>query len=170
MVDAIEAPGVRVLALAPAPAFLLCGDAPTLALACAALGVDPPAPCASRAAGPLAVLWLAPDRLLLLGDAQAASRLRAPLGERPHALVDVSDGEAALELEGPAAARLLACAIMLDLDTGAFPPGACARTLLGKAPALLLRTGEARFVLRTPRSYATYACALLAEGARGLAP
>ena len=74
----------------------------------------------------------------------------------------------ALELEGPAAADLLSSAVMLDLDAGAFPAGSCARTLFGKAPALLWRPESARFVLRTPRSCARYALGLLKAGAAGL--
>ena len=168
----LEAEGLRVRALEPAPAFELRADAVALQAACAALGLAAPAPCGSAQAGGRAVLWLGPDALLLLGEPAApefeTARLGAALAGRAHALVETTGAEAALELEGSAAADLLSCAVMLDLDAGAFPAGACARTLFGKAPALLWRPESARFVLRTPRSCARYALGLLKAGAAGL--
>jgi sarcosine oxidase subunit gamma len=107
---------------------------------------------------------------LALGSAQTGSRLQGALAGQAHALVETSASEVALELEGAAAERLLACGVMVDLDARAFAPGACVRTLFGKAPVLLWRLRTDLFVLRTPRSYASYVRRLLAEGARGLEP
>lgn len=171
MADAlIAAPDLAVRDVAAGRAFVVCGAASALAAACAALGASPPQACAAAVGDEASVLWLGPDRLLILGSAQTGVRLHGALAGYAHALVDASESEVALELEGAAAERLLACGVMLDLDARVFPPGACARTLFGKAPVLLWRRRADLFILRAPRSYAPYLRGVLAEGARGLAP
>ncbi len=166
----LTTPDAVLRVAAPSCAFVICGKAAALAAACAALGLSRPQPCASSQSGQTSVLWLGPDRLLALGSAQTGSRLQGALAGQAHALVETSASEVALELEGAAAERLLACGVMVDLDARAFAPGACVRTLFGKAPVLLWRLRTDLFVLRTPRSYASYVRGLLAEGARGLEP
>ena len=171
MADAlINAPEIIVRDVAPTRAFVVCGAPSALAAACAALGASRPQPCDSASGDEASVLWLGPDRLLILGSAQAGPRLLSALAGHAHGFVDASESEVALELEGPAAERLLACGVMIDLDARVFPPGACARTLLGKAPVLLWRRRADLFILRAPRSYASYLRGFLAEGARGLEP
>ena len=171
MADAlIEAPGIIVRDAAPASAFVICGAAAALARACAALGASLPQPCDSSPGEEADILWLGPDRLLMIGSVLTGDKLQGALAGDAHALADVSASEVALELEGAAAERLLACGIMIDLNARVFPAGACVRTLFGKAPVLLWRRRTDLFVLRAPRSYAPYVRGLLAEGARGLEP
>ena len=167
-----EAEGVRVLVSPPVARVLLRCPADVIARAGAALGLNLPlAPmrtqtkCAqtlrTQAAGQgVTALWLGPDETLLVG---AAQDLPEALHGLAHALVDVSHRDVALDVEGPGAAQLLASAIMLDLAPGAFPEGACARTLFGKAPVLVWRRGVEAFQLQTPRSCGVYVRDLLRE-------
>jgi sarcosine oxidase subunit gamma len=166
----IGAPGITIRDAAPASTFVVCGEAPALADACAALSAPQPQPCASSSGEEASVLWLGPDRLLVIGSVRIGDKLQGALAGHAHALVDVNASEVALELEGAAAERLLACGVMLDLDARVFPAGACVRTLFGKAPVLLWRRRADLFVMRAPRSYGAYLRGLLAEGARGLEP
>ncbi len=169
-----DAEGVRVLVSAPVARTLLRGPADVMARAGAALGLDLPlapmraqALCTQAGQG-VTALWLGPDETLLLGAdnnglAEALPGLVEALHGLRHALVDVSCRDVALDVEGPGAALLLACAIMLDLAPAAFPEGACARTLFGKAPVVVWRRGAQAFQLQTPRSYGVYVRDLLRE-------
>ena len=161
-----EAPHVRVSAPPPQPRWLLQGGLGAHAAVAAALGLPAPAALRAHARDGLAMLWLGPDETLLVDAPQAD--VAAALADVPHALVDVSDRDGALDVEGADAETLLACAILLDLHETAFPVSACARTLVGKAPALLWRRGPHAFRLLVPRSFAPYARDLLREGLHGL--
>ncbi|HEY8579278.1 MAG TPA: sarcosine oxidase subunit gamma family protein [Beijerinckiaceae bacterium] len=167
----ISAAGVRIVAAPPSVRWLVQGRA-AQAVAARACGLPAPAPMRAQAAGDLAVLWLGPDETLIVAPPgnDVGGRLAAALADAPHGLVDVSQRDAGLDVAGPAAADLLACAVLLDLDPRAFPPGACARTLAGKAPVLLWRRAAETFRLETPRSFAPYLRDLLREGLRGLGP
>jgi heterotetrameric sarcosine oxidase gamma subunit len=78
-------------------------------------------------------------------------------------VADVSDRDVAFELAGPEAAACLNAFCALDLDAATFPEGACARTVLGKAPVLLWRTGAEAFHVETARSLGPYVIGCLEE-------
>lgn len=173
------AAGLRVLA--PATRLVFRGDEPARAACAAALGVDlPRSACRAAAGDGRAALWLGPDEWLLLarhGAGQTPAGPSAPalaetlvlaLAPLPHSLVDVSHRQVGLLLAGPRAADLLNTLVMLDLDPAAFPVGACARTLFGKAEIVLWRCGDDAFRIEVWRSFAPYVAEMLTEASFGL--
>ena len=157
--------------LAPAARFVLQGDAAARAAAGLAFGVPPPGtPCRAHAAGDRAALWLGPDEQLLIAPVVDAGSLAARIGSAlagiAHSLVDVSARQLALQVSGPHAAAILNSGCPLDLDAGAFPVGACTRTLFGKADIVLWRTGTDTFRVEVLRSFVPYVTELLLESAR----
>ena len=157
--------------LAPAARFALQGDAAARAAAGLAFGIPPSeTACRAHAAGDRAALWLGPDEQLLIAtiaDAESvAARIDTALAGIAHSLVDVSQRQLALQLSGPHAAAILNTGCPLDLDAGAFPVGACTRTLFGKADILLWRTGPDTFRVEVWRSFVPYVTELLQESAR----
>jgi heterotetrameric sarcosine oxidase gamma subunit len=91
-------------------------------------------------------IWLGPDEWLALGD--------APLDDDAR-VVDVSDQRTALDLTGADARERVARGCTLDLHPDAFPPGACAQTLVAQVPALILsRPGGLRLLVGS--SYAEH--------------
>lgn len=161
---------VTLLRMASQSRFVFRGEA-VAAIRCGeAFGlVLPNLPCTTAAGNGKAALWLGPDEwLLVAGEAQEMSSLRASLNDVAHSLVDVSSREIGFEISGPASALLLNAAIALDLSGTEFPPGACSRTVFAKVGALLWRSEPDHFRLFVARSHADYAEALMAEAARSL--
>lgn len=131
-----------------------------------ALGFSlPEAPKTSAAAGRRTALWLGPDEWLLVGE--GGDDLAAMLAgvTVPYSAVDVSHRDVAIEVRGPAAEAILNAGCPQDLSTGAFPVGACARTVLAKAGIVLFRTGADAFRVECPRSLAEYVFAALGSAA-----
>jgi len=162
-----------VTALPPATRLVLRGAQAARAAAAAAFGpVLSATACRAATQGERAALWLGPDEWLLIAPeadgAALAAALAAALGELPHSLVDVSHRQGALAVSGPCATTLLATGCPLDLDTHAFPPGMCTRTLLAKAEVVLWRIDAERFRVEVWRSFLGYVSAFLAEAARGI--
>ncbi len=133
----------------------------------------PPPLLGSAEGGGRTALRLGPDEMLLLAEAGAAAALLERLAATdcggPASVVDVSHGHAALRIAGPDAAGLLNAGCPLDLDAAAFPPGACTRTVFGKAEIVLWRRDAHDFRLEVARSFAPYVQALLDEAVAGLA-
>lgn len=153
--------------LTPRARFVLRCDPAALPAVGEAFGVLPPAqPLRSAVQGARAALWLGPDEWLLLAEEDAA----APAIAAPHALVEVSHRQLAFAVEGPGAALLLNEGCPLDLDTAAFPPGACTRTLFGKVEILLWRRAADAFEVEAARSFAAPLLALLREALADLDP
>jgi sarcosine oxidase subunit gamma len=148
--------------------FVFRGDDAAASEAGRLFGVPlPTAPCRSAVQGARAALWQGPDEWLLVGpaDEEAAleAALQAGLADLPHALVGVGHRNAMLELAGPRAADMLNAGCPLDLDEAAFPPGACSRTILARAPILLWRTGRECFTVGAWRSFMPYVWDFLTE-------
>lgn len=162
---------LRVRPLPPAARASLRGGPEVRAAADRALGFALPAiACRASVAGERAALWLGPDEwLLLAGEGEEWTALRAALAQLPHALVDVSHRQIALEVSGLEAPTLLAAGCPLDLDEPAFPVGMCTRTVLAKAQIVLWRTARESFRLEAWRSFALYVSAFLTEAQRGMA-
>ena len=108
-------------------------------------------------------LALGPDEWLVIGpDGDAAPD--TPSSDA-FTSVDVSHRNAAILVSGPGAEATLNAGCPRDLSPAAFPVGACARTVLGKAEAVLLRTADDAFRVEVWRSFAPYAWALLEDAA-----
>ena len=104
---------------------------------------------------------LGPDEILLLAEDGAAASLGQALDNDSVSLVDISHRQVALRVSGPYAAEVLNEFCPLDLDAAFFPPGACTRTLFGKAEIVLWRTATNDFHIEVARSFAPYLHALL---------
>src|SRR4051794_7675648 len=158
---------VSITALPAATRIVLRGAAPAARAVSAAFGVDLPSDMlTSAASGARAALRLGPDEWLLLAEHEAAATLpaalAAALGSIAASVVEVSDRQVAFHVAGAGAADLLNEGCPLDLSDNAFPPGACTRTLFGKAEIVLWRPGSAPgFRIEVARSYAAYVEALL---------
>jgi sarcosine oxidase subunit gamma len=157
----------------PLARFILQGGATARAAAGRAFGLAlPEAACRAHAAGERAALWLGPDEHLLLAPASATSRVPAELeialADIAHSLVDVSHRQVAIPLHGARARELLASGCPLDLDDEAFPAGACARTLLGKAEVVVWRRSAEDYHLETGRSFSGYVLGWLREAEQGV--
>jgi len=156
---------LQVVALPPRQRWILRVGAEGIAAGSAAFGVVLPVePCRAAVLGEKAALWLGPDEWLLLAPVDTP----APAIDVPHSLVDVSHRQTALDVSGTRAADLLNTGLMLDLRLSAFPVGACARTLLGKADVVLWRTGVNMFHLEVWRSFAPYVHEFLTQASLGL--
>jgi sarcosine oxidase subunit gamma len=117
-------------------------------------------------------VWLGPDELLLTGDRPAEAweeALRALVGERGGAAVDVSAQRTGFRLRGADARALLALGCALDLRPASFPPGSAARTLLGQSGVLTTADrGGFRLTVRT--SFAGYVADWLLDAATEYRP
>lgn len=116
--------------------------------------------------------WLGPDEWLLTADRPAGlweDALRAVVGPRGGAAVDVSAQRTGVTLRGADARELLALGCALDLRPRSFPPGSCAQTLLGQAGVLLVAVDTGVDVL-VRRSFAGYLAAWLLDAAEEFRP
>jgi sarcosine oxidase subunit gamma len=149
--------GIEILP--PCTRFVLRGPAARLS---AAFGMVLPPPMLMAAHdGKRAALRLGPDEILLLAEEGAAVSLGQAADDDSLALVDVSHRQVALRIAGPAAADRLNELCPLDLDPAVFAPGACTRTLFGKAEIVLWRIAADVFHVEVARSFAPYVLALL---------
>lgn len=111
--------------------------------------------------GPNEWLLIAPE-----GEADAIeAEIRAQMGDRFHALVDIGHRNVAVAVSGPEAVAVLNAGCPLDLADEAFPVGAATRTILGKAEIVLIRTQSDRYHVECWRSFATYVFDFLGEAA-----
>ena len=106
--------------------------------------------------GEAEALWLGPDEWLLVGD-----------GVLPdvESVVDVSANRAVVDLTGPGVREFLSKGCSLDLDPDHWAGGACAQTMLAKAPVILQQRGEITRVFVRP-SFAEYLVEWLLAAAR----
>ncbi len=146
-------------------------DAEALAVAHQVLGLQLPlTPNTTTAGGNLLAIWLGPDEWLLLSEHpesdSLATYLQASLAGHFASVVDTSAGQTVIRLSGPSALDVLARGCALDLHPSAFPPGACAQTLLARAQALLIAVDAApTFDIIVRRSFAPYTAAWLQDSA-----
>ena len=146
---------------APATRWSVRGDAKA---AGKALGVTLPfKPGASRAKGKRTALTLGPDEWLVIDETVEARP--ETLASETFVTTDVSHRNVAVAVAGEGARATLNAGCPRDLSLKAFPVGACARTVLGKAEIVLLRTGEDAFRVECWRSFAPYVWAFLEDAA-----
>ncbi|MCB8838371.1 sarcosine oxidase subunit gamma [Aurantimonas sp. VKM B-3413] len=119
-------------------------------------------------------LRLGPDEWLLRcpeGDCEDhVEAIAAAMGDSPFSLVDVSHRNVAFGLEGADAPAVLNAGCPLDLSDRGFPVGTATRTLLGKAEAVIARTGPANWRVECWRSFGEYVHALLIDAAKDFGP
>ncbi len=113
-------------------------------------------------------LWLRPDEWLIVGA--PASRqslihaLEAAVGAEDGAVVDVSASRIPMELSGPRSRDILASCCPLDLHPRFFAVGACAQSVVAKAPVLLhLVDDSPRWRIYVRPSLAAYVVAWLTD-------
>ena len=125
---------------------------------------------ASLGDGGRAVLWMAPDELLLFTDYADAPGLAARLGEaltgQHHLALDVSDARAVLDLAGPGVAEVLAKGAPVDLSPAAFPPGSVRRTHLGGIAVVFWRLTAEEWRIASFRSFGRHLYDWLVVAAR----
>lgn len=156
----------------PAAQLVLhCEPADAPALAAAAGLALPGAMLRAETTAGWRALHLAPDEWLLVGPAAERDRVvgRIEAAAAPCSLVDVGERGLTLRVEGGAATTLLNAGCPLDLGDRAFPPGACTRTLFGKATVVLERSRDADcFRMQYGRSFDGYVIGLIRAAATDL--
>jgi sarcosine oxidase subunit gamma len=138
----IAARGLTISAAPVAAQIAITGD---MAAAAAALGAIinqvPPAQPNQIAGKEPYLLWLAPDKRLIVAEVadrfELGQRLTESLAGKFAAVSDVSDGVAVLDILGPRAREIIAMGCGLDLDPQIFTPSVSARTLLAGQPVML---------------------------------
>jgi sarcosine oxidase subunit gamma len=133
-------------------------------------GIAPLAGCAFAIPAPNGVVALeGGGRMLWSGLGQALILGPAPTAVPHAAVTDQSDAWAVLRLEGMGAGAVLVRLTPLDLRASAFPPGTCARSLLGHVHALFEREGTDAWRILVPRSMTGSVVHDLTEAMRGVA-
>ena len=150
----------------PATRLIVRADTHAAAAVGLALGVLlGTAPCRAVVARERAALWLGPDEWAVLGPEGDQVLLQQEVAV-PASIVEVSDGWLGIDVAGPRAAWCINAFNPLDLDAPAFPVGACARTVFGKAQIVLWRMAADAFRIEVARSLAPYVWDCVAEAAR----
>ena len=101
-------------------------------------------------------LWLGPDEWLVVGDG-------VPPGAA--SVVEVSANRAVVDLAGPGVREFLSKGCSLDLHPDHWADGACAQTMLAKAPVILQQRGDLTRVFVRP-SFADYVVEWFLSAAR----
>ena len=133
-----------------------------------ALGVSlPRKPGTSETKNEFSALWIGPDEWFVIGPDNAGlegkvARVRAGL----FSAVSINNRNTGIVVAGPNAELALNSGCPQDLSIDAFPVGACARTIIGKAEVILWRTSEARFHVECWRSFSDYVWKYLVASAR----
>ena len=163
-----SAAALSVLPAPPARRVSLRAGEGVLAAIEAALGLALPRSIGtSETARERSALCLGPDEWLVIdpeGD---------PLGDlagvtAPHSAVDVSHRNVGILVVGAHAADAIEHGCPRDLSLHAFPVGACARTVLGKAEVIVWRGKPDAFRIECWRSFSTYAMDFMEEVARDM--
>jgi sarcosine oxidase subunit gamma len=132
-----------------------------------ALGVTiPVAPKTSGRNAGRSVLWLGPDEWLVIDESGDDPMPALARSGALHSATDVSHRNVAIVVSGPGAETTISAGCPQDLSLGAFPVGACTRTLFGKAEIVLFRTEDDAFRVECWRSFADFVFGLLSEGAQ----
>jgi sarcosine oxidase subunit gamma len=114
-------------------------------------------------------LMLGPDEWLVINTKKTDADLMPGPNVKAYTATDISHRNTGWTVSGPLAETALAVGCPRDLRLEAFPVGACARTIFGKAEVVLLRTSKTSFRVECWRSFAPYTFGLLKEGARDAA-
>lgn len=105
---------------------------------------------------PHVLVGTGPGAWLLLGEAPAQdwlTEVSKAVGSTG-SVFDQSSGYAVLRIEGADAAQLLQKGMFIDLHDATFPVGSAASSLIAHVAVTVWRSGDAKFQLAVPRSYA----------------
>ena len=160
---------VTVEALPPAARLSLrCDEAGAKALG-KSLGLTLPARVGTTGEGrDRMAVKVGPDEYLVI-DPKPDAKLMPKAKTAGVSAIDVSHRNVAFSVAGPGAADTLNAACPRDLRDAAFPVGAGARTIFGRAEIILIRTGEDEYRVECWRSFAPYVFGMLRAGARDAA-
>jgi sarcosine oxidase subunit gamma len=112
-------------------------------------------------------LWLGPDEWLLIAPAGTGLEERfTKAAGTLFSAVDVSHRNTAIIAEGEKVEAVLNSGCPRDLSITAFPPGACARTILAKSEVILYRETATRFRVECWRSFSDYVWLYLVDAAK----
>ena len=120
-------------------------------------------------AGKRYALCLGPDEWSLLApetEGEAVRRGVAGLGT-PHSLVDTSHRDVGIELRGPATELALGAVCALDLSV--MPVGSVTRTILDRAPVVLIKYSPDHYRIEVWQSFAGHVWGLLEAVTREIA-
>ncbi|SFB51918.1 sarcosine oxidase subunit gamma [Rhizobium sp. NFR07] len=96
-----------------------------------------------------------PEEWLLVSRTSGAAAVETGVAEIAGAShVDQSDGRVLIEIHGPSVRRILARCVALDLHSDVFVIGASTNALCCHVAVNLARTGDDRFEIVAPRSFA----------------
>ncbi len=159
--------GVSIKVAAPAYRLSLRVKADAVSALSQALDISlPQTPKTSTSSGLRAALWLGPDEWLVIDQGESNLMDACATVSAPHSATDVSHRNVAITVSGEGAEATLNAGCPQDLSLGAFPVGACSRTVFGKAEVVILRVADDTFRVECWRSFADYVFGLLDEGAR----
>ena len=145
----------------PATRWSVRGDADA---ASKALGIDLPAEVNKTTRdGSRTALMLGPDEWLII-DETVNERPATP-SSSTFVTVDVSHRNVGFIVSGRGALATLNAGCPRDLSERGFPVGSGARTILGKAEIVLMRTGSDAFRVECWRSFAPYVWTFLEDAA-----
>jgi sarcosine oxidase subunit gamma len=123
----------------------------------------------AAASGDCAVLWLAPDRWLVVsarhGEGLLAERFRLSLATGSAAITDVSNGRTVIRMTGAHIRDLLAKGCPVDLHANVFGPGSCAGTSLLAITVLIHAIDDATIDVYVARGLAQSLWEWLSESA-----
>ncbi|HZV25090.1 MAG TPA: sarcosine oxidase subunit gamma family protein [Acidothermaceae bacterium] len=116
------------------------------------------------------VLWVGPDRWLVVETErpgrELGARLKEALTSTPATLIDLGHGRTVFRIAGCSSRNLLAKGCGVDFHSRAFPVDSCAQSLLGHVGALIHAVDEApSFDLYVARSFALTVWEWLTESA-----
>lgn len=118
--------------------------------------LDMPSPTLSTTSGDTRAIRTAADQMLLVFPQEAptaSADVQSKLNGAGYT-TDQTDNWVALEVSGPNTHAALERLSPIDLSPGVFPQDANARTVMEHMGALVVRTGEARFLLMSASSSA----------------
>lgn len=121
-----------------------------------AFGVSMPSPVVSSSSGDMRVIKTAPDQLMLLFTSDAADaekEIHRKISGSGY-VTNQTDGWIIFEITGPDTLAALERLCPLNLHHDRFAVGAFARTVMEHMGAMIIRTGEAEFLLLSASSSA----------------
>lgn len=140
-----------------------------------ALGVWPPIkPNTVANRGHIKILWLGPDRSLIVRPADRQqdlpSGLAARLATDIATVVDLSAGRCVFSLSGALSRDVLAKLLPLDLSESEFPVGCCAQSAMAHVGVLVHAEGRDAFEIFVHRGFARHLWDTLADAALEFVP
>lgn len=162
---------IEVAERGPVGMVTLKGDLAAMAEAVKdATGLAMPEVWQASVEGETAVVWMAPDEVLIVtgyGEAgDLVTQLSEALSGQHHMAVNVSDARVVLRLTGDRVAEVLNKGAPVDLSEGAFPAGSARRTHLGPLAVAFWRRDAETWDIVAFRSFGQYLFDWLAEQSR----